>query len=459
MLSANCTIRALDSSSNQLLLTPSLMSKLSLSSGTKVDLVLGDRSSAVVVRTAKGKNATCYLPVSIAKEIHLPFEDKTVRMTLEKDTLFLTPIFGIMTTAMKRTIQQPFGTRSKMFESFLRSAGSEAFYFVFTPDDVDWENRTINGFFLNEGKHVQKWVQKTCPFPDVIYNRVPNRKVEVSEKVGMAKAVFKKSGIKMFNPSFFNKWEIYSMIHDHPIAGSHMPETHFSLNPNTIYEMLRRYPFLYIKPSGGSLGLGIFKLFYRPKEGYFIQYRLDDKNVLKRTNSFDSLMNFLSAQASKKGGYIAQQGIELITVNDRPVDFRVHLTKDRQNNWQVVGIGAKVAGRGSVTTHVRTGGTVTTPENVLQQVFGAHAAETLESLRATSVELAEAIEQTNRGLLGEIGFDIGIDKNAKVWMFEANSRPGFSIFKHPALKKNYRQSMRNIYEHSLYLAELHMREK
>ena len=50
------------------------------------------------------------------------------------------------------------------------------------------------------------------------------------------------------------------------------------------------------------------------------------------------------------------------------------------------------------------------------------------------MDLAVAIEKHLDGIIGEIGFDFGIDTNGNVWLFEANSKPGRSIFSHPGLK-------------------------
>jgi hypothetical protein len=455
MLSASCMIRSIPKTATMLYMTSALMQKFSLKKGSRVNLIFGNHNLSTSVQAVKGEEEICYIPQSMADQIHLPFEGKAVKLTLEDQQLRLAPIFGILTTTITRSIQKPFGGRTKMMESFLRASGQEAYHFVFTPDDIDWSTKTIKGYFLQG----PTWVRKTCPFPDVIYNRVPNRKVEATPKVELAKNEFKKLGIKMFNASFFNKWEIHNLVRDHSLAATHMPETHYTPSAPVIRSMLERYPFVYVKPSGGSLGLGIFKCFYRPKEGYFIQFRIDEQNVLKRTHSFEAFMKYLTARTRTKSGYIIQQGIELITIDDRPVDFRVHLTKDRKNQWQVVGVGAKIAGKGSVTTHVRTGGVVTTPENVLQSVFGSSGGRMLEMIHKASIDLAEAIESKSPDLLGEIGFDIGLDKNGRVWMFEANSKPGFSIFKHPSLHQGYKQSLRNIYEHSLYLAEQKMKER
>ncbi|MGZ4162161.1 MAG: YheC/YheD family protein, partial [Neobacillus sp.] len=57
-----------------------------------------------------------------------------------------------------------------------------------------------------------------------------------------------------------------------------------------------------------------------------------------------------------------------------------------------------------------------------------------EKLTTAALLLSKALERNIEGIIGEIGFDLGIDKNGDVWLFEANSKPGRSIFSHPELK-------------------------
>ena len=55
-------------------------------------------------------------------------------------------------------------------------------------------------------------------------------------------------------------------------------------------------------------------------------------------------------------------------------------------------------------------------------------------LSEAALILSSILEKNMEGIIGELGFDFGIDKTGKVWLFEANSKPGRSIFKHPKLK-------------------------
>ena len=93
--------------------------------------------------------------------------------------------------------------------------------------------------------------------------------------------------------------------------------------------------------------------------------------MLHRFETLDRLIHhYFAHQPRKFEKYLVQQGIRLIQIHQRPVDFRIHLHKDSLGQWRVVAIGAKMAGPGSVTTHVRTGGSILSTYELLQKVFG-----------------------------------------------------------------------------------------
>ncbi|MFP3490173.1 YheC/YheD family protein, partial [Staphylococcus sp. SIMBA_130] len=59
-------------------------------------------------------------------------------------------------------------------------------------------------------------------------------------------------------------------------------------------------------------------------------------------------------------GLIAQQGIDLHRIHHRSMDYRVHTNKNKDGYWEVSAIAAKIAGAGSLTTHMASNGTVKT---------------------------------------------------------------------------------------------------
>ncbi|TGV23672.1 YheC/YheD family protein, partial [Mesorhizobium sp. M00.F.Ca.ET.186.01.1.1] len=75
-----------------------------------------------------------------------------------------------------------------------------------------------------------------------------------------------------------------------------------------------------------------------------------------------------------------------------------------------------------------------------------------ERVSEASIRLATAIEQAKGIDLGELGLDMGIDIHGHVWMFEANSKPGRSIFKHSRLRQADQESRKLLVDYSCYLA-------
>ena len=95
-------------------------------------------------------------------------------------------------------------------------------------------------------------------------------------------------------------------------------------------------------------------------------------------------------------------------------------------------LAAKIAGPGSVTTHTRSGGEIKTIAEIFQQEECHLYTEKLEN---AALLLSKSIANNMEGIIAEIGFDLGIDKHGDIWLFEANSKPGRSIFSHPELKE------------------------
>ncbi|SEM96658.1 YheC/YheD family protein [Lihuaxuella thermophila] len=442
--------------SKAIVLSQSLMDEWGCANGQSIKVEIGNKSMIARVARMKSTGNKIILSPNVTRQLYLPYTGLT-RATFFNKRLKLGPVIGILTTGYTGNPAQPFGARSLLFRSFIQAGMSERpFIYVFTPQMVDWQNRTISGwYFIKDSKGNMRWVQRTSPFPDVIYERVPNRKAESLPHVQSCLIRLKESGqCKIFNQGFFNKWSIHVWLNNHPSTAEFIPETYLSPSIQTLHNMLEKHQMVYLKPSGGSLGLGIFRITRHPKEGYFCRFHQGEKNVLHRFHSLEKLIQhyFGSSRSGRFKKYLVQQGIRLIKYQNRPVDFRVHMHKDRTGQWRVVAIGSKAAGPGSVTTHIRTGGSVLSTDDLLHRVFKKSAKEVEASIKNTAILIAQVLEQQVNAPLGELGMDMGVDRNGRVWLFEINSKPGRHIFLHPSLREAGWQSAKFITDYSLKLA-------
>lgn len=367
----------------------------------------------------------------ICQNLSIPGKELLLHAFVEQDTLFIGPLIGVLTSGFTSYPLRPLGERTSFFAKLLsvnKSVG--VLPFLFGEEHIDWEKGSIKGLFLEEGE----WKTYEIPFPNVIYDRLPNRRSERKAKIIQMKERLKKDYlIPSYNPGFFSKMDIFERLQQDDRASIFLPETHPFTSFSVMERMLADYGHIYMKPANGSLGLGIHQILYdRNNNIYYCRYQ--DDNGQKKLTRFTSLEALFKKVFTKRKltNMIVQQGIHLIREDGRLIDFRVHTNKDEDGQWQVTAMAAKVGGNGSPTTHIRNGGKVLT----LDEVF-ANSQDRMsfaQSLSDAALCLSKALDGQVEGIIGEIGFDLGIDKEGRVWLFEANSKPGRSIFTHPSLK-------------------------
>lgn len=418
--------------------------------GQSIKVQLGNKTVIARILPAGISGKKIFLSSDVARQLYFPYPG-IIRALYTDKTLKFGPVIGILTTGFQGNREQPFGGRSQLFRSFISAGDHEKpFFYVFTPDMVNWNNQTVWGWYFIQNR----WQRLQSPFPDVIYERVPNRRAESLSPVQSCLRRFKQTTqCKIFNQGFFNKWPIHKMLSAHPLTSTFMPETFLPPTLEILKTMLDEYQMVYLKPSGGSLGLGIFRITHHPGKGYYCRFHKGNKNVLHLFRSLEALIShyFSSPHSPRFKKYLVQQGIRLIRHNNRPVDFRIHMHKDNKGKWNVVAIGSKAAGFGSVTTHVRTGGSIISTDQLLSKTFRHHAWEVKKMVVRSAILIAQTLEEKIDGPLGELGLDMGVDRNGRAWLFEINAKPGRHIFLHPSLREAGRRSAKYITDYCLNL--------
>ncbi|MBV7508171.1 YheC/YheD family protein [Bacillus sp. sid0103] len=373
--------------------------------------------------------------ISISREIQhalqFPSFNVPLHVFFNNQTLIIGPLVGIFTAGFTSLPLEPIGDRTQFFSKLLsvnKTVG--ALPFVFGEQHIDWDLETIEGYFY----HNNGWKTVNIPFPNVIYDRLPNRRCENNPRlIKVRERLQKEYLIPWYNPGFFNKLDIHERLIQDETVAHFLPETLPFTSFSSIEIMLFHYGHVFIKPKNGSLGLGVHQIIYdKHSDDYFCRYQdQNGANRLRKFSSLERLMGTVFANQSLEN-MLVQQGINLLRSEARSIDFRVHTNKDDMGNWHVSAIAAKIAGPGSVTTHTRSGGDIKTIEEVFSSEECIHSKERLSS---AALLLSSALDRHVEGIIGEIGFDLGIDRNGEVWLFEANSKPGRTIFTHPELKE------------------------
>ncbi|MBD3861068.1 YheC/YheD family protein [Bacillus sp. 28A-2] len=380
------------------------------------------------------------------RDLLIPYQS-TADVIIVDHTLFIGPLIGIFTAGFEHSTQ-PLGARTDFFIKLLQSFKQHSgFAYLFGTHSIDWEKGTVEGLLYQE----HRWIKKEVPLPSVVYDRLPNRKSAQSAFIQETQRKLTQDyEIPWFNPYFFNKWHIHEKLLTDKRTRSFLPHS-IQLDPvdalSKIETLLHLHHVIYLKPTNGSHGDGIYQL------------KNAENGITVRSNkgksiSYDSVDHFVK-QLRKDcviHDFIAQQGIELLHIDHQPLDFRVHTNKNKYGHWTVTATAAKVSGNHTITTHQLHGGSVKTLYDVFPEE--KRRLQILQKLSHTAITLSEVIDEKMPGHIGEIGFDLGIDHTDEIWMFEANSRPGREVFQHASLKNSEWLIGKRIVDYASYLSQV-----
>ena len=159
------------------------------------------------------------------------------------EALRLGPYIGIMTNKRPGGIKgfQGLRGRRETYIALLRTAkrmGSIAY--VFACEDIDFKRMRVVGY---QQSKAGIWTAREYPLPNVVYNRIPDRKSEVAPVVRMAKRRLEELAhthcTTMFNPRFLNKWDLHRIFAQNPELARYLPDTRLYRGPGDIRLMLR----------------------------------------------------------------------------------------------------------------------------------------------------------------------------------------------------------------------------
>ncbi|MFD1957592.1 YheC/YheD family protein [Paenibacillus thailandensis] len=371
----------------------------------------------------------------------LPGEDELAELHGGK------PVFAILT--IDDDIQLFRGNREN-FADLVRTGEQMGFIvYVLTVKHLNFRKPRLKGYVFDQ--ETETWTARLLPFPHIIYNRIPLREDEtlpiVKQKI---KACMKHPNVILFNPSFFNKWELFEWLRASKSTKGHIPSTRKLMSIQGLSRMLRKHPYLYLKPESGKAGKGIMTVSVHGEKQlpYRLKIQEDRKSSTYNCATLARLWHKIVLESAGEA-YIAQQGIDLASFQKRRFDLRALVQKNDEGRWDLTGIGARLAGSSSITTHVPRGGTIEDPETLLVSSFNQELGrKILIKAKQTALIIARQIERSSGQTLGEMSMDLGVDNTGHIWFFEANSKP--MKFDEPHIRQ---KSLERIFQYGDYLTK------
>ncbi|WP_240420148.1 YheC/YheD family protein [Paenibacillus periandrae] len=232
-----------------------------------------------------------------------------------------------------------------------------------------------------------------------------------------------------------NKLGKYRAMLNNKELSDHLPPTRL-VNKSNVKGMLDKYRAVYLKPSHGTGGFGIFKL-SSSKKGY----RLQNGTRSRSFATFDGAYAAFSKEKGKKI-YLVQKGIPLLHFQGRPFDLRVMVQRSPERKWEATGIVGRLARPHKVVTNYHSGGRPMPAHELLAPFMPKNKQVSyVAGLKTLGVKISRHM----RGVFPRFrsyGVDIGIDKALKPWIIEVNTSPDKYIFNALTDKRMFRTIMR-----------------
>ncbi|MFZ7102548.1 MAG: YheC/YheD family protein [Peptococcaceae bacterium] len=345
----------------------------------------------------------------------LPFyQGEPLRLILRLDQkLILGPALGL--TVSQNTWENITKSDSLKKRALLALEKGILFY-CFRLKKVDWENNSVEAYCLNPSDY--NWVKKIVPVPRIIHDRgsYPGLKTIAS---------FPNKGnvqnIQWINTTrTFGKWETYQALKSLPKTLNYLPETTLFAAPK-LAEFLEKYKYVFIKGNYGRSGRQVYRV---EKEDN--AYLCKTGGSVIKSRKFNDLEKLGSFLHKTLGEYlILQQGILLAHIDDSPFDMRILVQKNINNNWIISALNFRIAKPGAIVTNFAAGArdVFTVPGERL-----LHPKLSWEIITTFTLQTVQALENFF-GNLGEIGLDVALDREGKLWLFEANSRPSSMAYR------------------------------
>lgn len=436
-----------DHMGNQVHLSSQTANKHNISSGL-ITFQFGSFKQDVQVQISSDFSEDCIgLPQHWARHLTIP---DTLPYEIKKagNILKLGPVIALIVFSKLNEI-----TPSKL-NSYLRYfdeyAKINGLIFLCAWNAINTEKKQITGYYFDPNADSGHWKIGTFPYPDSAYNRT-----------AMPKAVFYDlldvTGERIFN-SFsngsFNKWELWERLSPVEELSHHLPFTEQLTALLSLDAILEAYQSIYLKPSGGTLSKGIMKVEKTPS-GYLVTYPTRKKSegpIQEHLEDAQSIEQWFKKLKSKK--YLAQQAISMNRYKNKPIDFRVIMQKNEAGQWECSGIFGKFGKSGNIITNFTRNGFIRSGKDTFQIAFNMNEQEALtkiEELKKIAFRICQVFDEY--GNYGDLGIDLMVDHEWKVWILEVNTLDTYHRFPlHMDDEELYKKVVTSPFRYAKYLA-------
>ncbi|MDF1695440.1 MAG: YheC/YheD family protein [Saprospiraceae bacterium] len=319
----------------------------------------------------------------------------------------------------------PFGMQTYFFEDMVKSMKKwEKNLFFFSPLTWSEGNPMIPGFQFINGV----WVQANSTIPNLIYDRAFSSSVKQKHALNAFR-----NHLAITDKTLLNPFALANLLNDKVKFHSFLQEKSIATIGTYPYSCIKDPLFLdsihtsqlYIKPTFGSKGKGIYRL--DEKSDSLTLY--DNLGKPREFSTYDEVLDYLDTIIVDKEGYFVQKAVQTALIDGAPFDIRV-LVQNYGDKYEVTGKAVRIGKSASMTSNLNSGGSAM-PLSELKDFFeieyGYKIQRLDEQIEQLVLESTHFLEK-EFGAFCEIGFDILISKKTGPLIIEGNAKPSRWVF-------------------------------
>lgn len=313
---------------------------------------------------------------------------------------------------------RPFYEQTRFIAGLLAAARSMGIpAYAFGPLDVSPAGTRVRGWALAGGR----WTAAPRPRPALVYDRfflhTPGPRGR--EVLRAYRRLVRLPWWRPLGVQAMDKLRVYRALRSDPVLRPHLPPTRPCHGPEAVRAALADWGAVVLKPVHGGKGEGIWFLRRRRDGGLRLHAGATPRH--RDLDPAEAAAWLRGRLGSRR--YLVQPWLDLRVWEGRVADLRVLVQRDGDGLLRVTGGGARVGAEGCRVANLHRGGRAVPLGAVLGPAGRSPEEACHLALRAAG------ILDGRLGPLAEVGVDLALDRQGRLWILELNTRPGRAIFR------------------------------
>ena len=284
-----------------------------------------------------------------------------------------------------------------------------AAFYRFYPQDIHSRPGLIKGYALRDGW----WESRYFPFPDVYIDRLkergnPKYQTAYAKLQGVPSTVERSGGS-------FHKDKLYRMLREAPELARHIIPYAVIASSEAAFAFLREQGASVVKPLDGSYGERMIVV-----EPHADGFLIKDHRHYHLLSEADARQLFDSLAAKRR--YLIQKFVDSSTKEGFPYHVRVHMIRGEQGRWAELSTTPYIAMKtdSKVVNHASVFRSYSRWHWFLEHQYKGRENGIADAVGQLSRQIAKWVETSLSESISEMGIDLAIDREDRLWLFEIN---------------------------------------